>query len=230
MFILGCDQSLKCTAITIGEFDKDFNLVDLAFFYTTTLKKFIVNCDNVYSCHVDKHLRGCYTALEIQKNFSEFLKKFIAKRNYTSYAGIEGGSYSSSTNSLFQLGQLSGLIISVLRRNGFKIREYEPTRIKKFATMDGSSDKFSMRLAWDKENNEFLDSIRKYLKSDFSKLSGSVASDIVDSYFIFRLLETEIKLRNGITLMKDLDPHHIEIFNTVTKANPVNILAQQFLC
>ena len=53
--------------------------------------------------------------------------------------------------------------------------------------------------------------------------------DIHDAYFIAKLLNLELSLRSGIKLMWKLPPEIIKVFNRVTTANPVNILARDFL-
>jgi crossover junction endodeoxyribonuclease RuvC len=53
---------------------------------------------------------------------------------------IEGGSY-HSTGRLFSLGQLSGLIISIIDSHKIPFREIPPTILKKFMTGKGNANK-----------------------------------------------------------------------------------------
>ena len=53
--------------------------------------------------------------------------------------------------------------------------------------------------------------------------------DIIDAYFILKLLQAELKLRHGLIELKSLSVKQIQAFNRVTKANPTNLLDRDFI-
>ena len=54
-------------------------------------------------------------------------------------------------------------------------------------------------------------------------------TDIVDAYFLAKLIWIELQVRSGEICLKDLPEHQILTFNRVTKAYPVNLLARPFI-
>jgi len=59
--------------------------------------------------------------------------------------------------------------------------------------------------------------------------NGNPKDNIIDAWWIAKLLLTELRLRRGLVMLKDLSEDAIKIFNRVTKSNPTNILATDFL-
>jgi hypothetical protein len=137
------------------------------------------------------------------------------------YVGIENYAF-NATGMVFNIGEFVGTLKQKLYREHYLMRLFEPTVIKMYATKKGNSDKIRMCDEYDKYNDGQLDlsSLPQY---------KSPKEDIVDAYYICKLLRLELMLRKGLIELKQLNEVEIKIFNRCTKANPVNILARGFL-
>lgn len=148
------------------------------------------------------------------------------------YFSIEGYAYGAITNALCQTAELMGQIKSLIYEIGGIMRVHDPISNKFFAVGKGNATKQEM---FDKAKEENLvcfapakvkeKKVRKKLVKD---LDGPL-TDVVDAYFLARLLWYELQLRKGEILLKDLPEHQILTFNRVTKSYPVNILARPFI-
>jgi hypothetical protein len=143
-----------------------------------------------------------------------------------SHIALEDYAYGGSGN-ITDLAEFCGFVKLKQYSDNKKLRVYDIPSIKMFATTFGNSDKLSMYQAFLKENA---------LKPDISKMpvvakgnGVSPTSDIVDAYWISRFLQLELKLRKGLVQLKDLDETKIKLFNRVTKAQPQNLLATDFI-
>jgi hypothetical protein len=143
-----------------------------------------------------------------------------------SHIALEDYAYGGSGN-ITDLAEFCGFVKLKQYSDNKKIRVYDIPSIKMFATTFGNSDKLSMYQAFLKETE---------MKPDISKMpvvakgNGiSPTSDIVDAYWISRFLQLELKLRKGLVQLKDLDETKIKLFNRVTKAQPQNLLATDFI-
>jgi hypothetical protein len=143
-----------------------------------------------------------------------------------SHIALEDYAYGGSGN-ITDLAEFCGFVKLKQYSDNKKIRVYDIPSIKMFATTFGNSDKLSMYQAFLKENE---------MKPDISKMpvvakgnGVSPTSDIVDAYWISRFLQLELKLRKGLVQLKDLDETKIKLFNRVTKAQPQNLLATDFI-
>lgn len=128
---------------------------------------------------------------------------------------------------IFNLAEFEGNVKISLFNNGKKLRWYAVNQIKKFFTEYGLSDKISMYRAWQNMTTT---------KPDLSTLPEvdnghgvSPTSDIVDAFAICEYLRTELKLRKGIVMLKDLNPKQIECFNAITKEHPQGLLVADFI-
>lgn len=226
MKIIGIDQSLSHTAITVFKL-KSFEIEDYEIYYTTDTKKsksINFNSFNIHQILVSKS-SGMTRILKIVESLI-YQSFFIKDGDEDIYLALEGGAFSAS-GSLFNLGQLSGILQYISFKNGINIREYEPTKIKLFATGKGSGDKLPMLLAFQKEDSPLSREVLSYY-NDVSVKSPALC-DIIDSYYIAKLLYTEILLRYGRISMKDLKLHEIEVFNRVSKKYNINLLSRPFL-
>lgn len=146
------------------------------------------------------------------------------------YVAIEGYAYAGK-GEVFDISEFTSTIKNSLYDLGIKMRIYDPNSIKMFA-VKGNADKLDMYEAILK----MKDSLTCFDMSDLPivdekhrKKGVSPTSDIVDSYFIARLLWQELKLRKALVKLKDLPEAVIRVFNRVTDSQPVNILDQDFI-
>lgn len=217
MKICGLDLSMNGSGCVSFELDEKLNVVKSDFLTFTTVKK-----------REEKNIIHYK-----QKDFDSFQKNNFMLKHISDFVGdseyvaIEDYAY-GSTGLVFNIAEFTGIIKNELWLNNKKLRLYDPPSIKMFATGKGNSDKTIMekyyRKLYDIEEN-------KNEMFDLSHLPNfkSPRADIQDAFFIAKLLQAELKLRQGFTLMQDLKEHEIRPFNRTTKANPINLLSRDFI-
>lgn len=136
---------------------------------------------------------------------------------------------SKSTNRLLQIAELTGVLKDVVYQCGGKMRIHDPMTVKLFAC-HGKATKREMREAAAQDGFEVSDNLFKVkkVKGKGEDLDGP-GTDVVDAYWLGKMVVTEMRLRSGILLMSDLPENQIKVFNRVTKTYPVNILARPFI-
>ena len=173
--IIGIDYSLTSPAVCIN----DGNLM---FYYLTNKKKWIgKQSENIIGYEHDDWT----DPIERFKNISDFVFKVISKHisptiGYRSIKNIfiEGYSYGSKGQGLFQIAENCGILKYRLQEQNLPYETVVPSVVKKGATGKGNADKDMMYEAFVKETKIDLKKL-----FDTEKV-GNPVSDIVDSYFI----------------------------------------------
>jgi hypothetical protein len=113
------------------------------------------------------------------------------------------------------------LVKTMIYNNNTPLRIYTPSMIKKFATGNGTAGKVSMFNSYENEPAVM----------DLSHLTPlqNPYEDIVDAYWVAKLLQTELKLRRGLLTLNELTVKRIEVFNAVSKSQPINLLVRDFI-
>ncbi len=217
MYICGIDYSISAPAVVKAKLDNNFKIVDLDYIsFSKTLKQ----------CKVDSKLLH-NDKKKFANNFERilFLKNTINEFMYGSdaptYVSIEGYAY-GATGNVFDIAEATALTKSNVYEHGSALRIYTPSAIKKFATGKGTAKKVSMLEAYNAYEDLKID-------VDHLKLLDNPQEDIIDAFWIMKLLQTELQLRHGMIELKSLTPKQIEVFNAVSKANPSNILSTDFI-
>lgn len=215
MKIIGIDQSLSCTAVSVKDLDGNYNVTDEKYFFTTTVKKHSYQ-HRIKPWLISNKAKGFTKTFYIVDYLSDIFKSVRGD----AYLALEGYSFGSQSQSIFQLGELGGAIKYVAKKNDIKIRTYEPTVIKKFATGKGSGKKAPM---YESYRNLFPDSniLKAYdivnrklpVEPQLSRSIGKPLCDLIDSDFIAHMLCEELRLKNGIESKYKRD----EIFLSTTK-------------
>jgi len=217
MFICGIDYSISSPAVVKAELNDDLDIVSIDYMsFSSTLK----------NCKLDERLHH-----NAKKNFRNDMDRFYFLKNKVEgfiyggdipeYIAIEG--YAMGANGkVFNIAEATMLTKSMIYDKGTPLRIYTPSAIKKFATGKGNANKEAMFKQFNNDSHPFLD------LSHLQDLKNP-QEDIIDSYFIMKLLQTELKLRFGIMNLKELSQKQIEVFNAVSKSNPTNILVTDFL-
>lgn len=135
------------------------------------------------------------------------------------YAGIEGYAY-AMPHQAHQLGEVGGLARMHFYRLRIPYRIHDPASIKKYLTGKGNATKQEM-IAF---------ALRKwsFLFLDRHQDDETTCGDIVDACAIATLVNIEHKLRTGTLTHPDLPEDTLHVFNRVTKANPINLLARSW--
>lgn len=215
MNICGIDYSINSPAIIKAKLDNDLEINKLTYLGFTDVKKIAKTDNNIIHYDKKKQFKNNYEKyIWIREHIINFINK-------STYVAIEGYAYSKK-GLVFNIAESTMCTKIAIYERKIPIRIYDPSTIKMYATFKGNVGKDEMNLAY--ENY-------KDLKLDLSHLPSlkSPKEDFVDAFYILKLLQLEMKLRHGMISLKDLPLKHIEIFNRVTKANPVNLLAQDFI-
>jgi len=168
--IIGIDYSLNSPAVCVSK--GDFTFDKCKFFYLTSKKKHIG--------YMMKNILGIeHTEYKdpIQRfeNLSNFVLNIIKK--YTSpKIFIEGYSYGSKGQAVFQIAENCGILKYRLKEYDFKV--LVPSVVKKFATGKGNADKQKMYEQFSNDTKTNL--IQTF---DIPTLNNPV-SDIIDAYYI----------------------------------------------
>lgn len=145
------------------------------------------------------------------------------------YIGIEGYAFRATSNSSYQIGELGGLVRIIMFEAKIPYRIHDPLSIKMYATGKGSSVVDDLFFILPKDLQ------RRFPKTDplptkrTKKINTQTSRDLAVAYWVAQLVQTEVKLRKGKIVMSDLNPHQIRVFNRVTKTNPINILARNWI-
>ena len=222
MIIAGLDSSLSSPGCVKFHLDDELNILSIEYlgFNSKTLKEYdnIINTKKLkFTDEIDRNIRQ-----------SDLIVDFLKDAEYVA---IEGFSY-GSPGRLAQLGEFIGIVKSKLYPLGVKMRIYDPRTVKMNACHgNGNADKYDMLLAY--ENDKCGLDLSMLPTIDPEKLAHRKAgisplNDIVDAFWLGKLLILEMQLRKGLVSLKNLGEEKIKIFNRVTKANPVNILDTEF--
>jgi len=212
MKIVGCDPSINSSGIYMMELDdKTLDIIDQDYMGFTQVKK--NSSDKIYH----------YKKKDFKNNIDQYIwmiNHIMSFINFPDYVAIEGYAY-AATGRVFEIGEFCGLIKYRIYRQGIKMRILEPTVVKLYATGKGNVDKIHMCDEYEKYNDGQinLDTLPQYKTKE----------DIVDAYYICKLLRLELMLRRGLILLEQLTETEIRIFNRCTKQNPENILSRGFI-
>lgn len=215
MKIAGIDYSKNSPAVVVAELDEDLDITGFDYIGFSTVKK-VATSDNkiVY-----------YKKADFRNDIDGYLfmrDKILPIIEDVDYIAFEGYAF-GGTGKVFDIAEATSTTKVAIYEKEKNLRIYEPTVIKMFGHGKGNAGKVEMN-----------DSFKKVLDEDkpnWNQLPElkSPKEDLIDAYFITKLLQTELKLRHGMVELKSLPLKHIEIFNRCTKSNPVNILSRDFL-
>lgn len=169
------------------------------------LKYFIDDCDRI-----------------IRKN--DFIANLLKD---CEYVAIEGYSFGSQSSNLTKISENTGYLKMNLYKTGCKIRIYDITSNKKHFSSTGGADKDKMIDRYLELGNPL--NIDLSLKEFDRKSASNCLNDIVDAYAICDFLLTELKLRHGLILLKDLPQHKIECYNKIRKDSNEGLLTTPFI-
>jgi len=231
MVILGCDVSLEhCGFCFLNEDGKLLNYL----YFTNNKKEWLADVSHSIFLGLkrekDENLE-CYRVKRLSKiteKFQTILDEIYKETRV--YFVVEDYAYGAQSTALCQIAEFTGIVKNKMYDFGGYIRLYDPISTKFFSTGKGNATKTEM-LAKAKENEDFICNapfkvVHKKEKPD--DIDGPL-TDVVDSYFLAKLVWTELKLRSGEIELKNLPEYQVLTFNRVTKSYPINILARDFI-
>ena len=168
---IGIDYSLTSPAICVN------NGKRCLFYYLTSKKKWIGVQHEYIIGYEHKEWKD---PIERFKYISDFAMDIITPL-LPAEIYIEGYSYGSKGQGLFQIAENCGILKYRILEKGLTYKTVVPSVVKKGATGKGNADKEMMYEAFVKETNLDLKQIFDTVKV------GNPISDIADSYFIQRV-------------------------------------------
>jgi hypothetical protein len=241
MVIVGADVSLNHVGISI--MDGEGKQTDYAFI-SDVKKEVDLDPDHGYHMYVKKvegedplsfQVRRVQCLVElITENIQGIIDAATDCGQEGVYVSLEGYAYgrSEKSNSVFQIGELTGILKQYWYNEGFKLRIHDPASTKYLSVGKGNALKKEMVDAARADGCEFTARIRTV----HPKIRGvrvedydGVGTDIADAYWLAKLLWIELQLRSGKLVMSDLPEYQIKTFNRTTKSYPTNILARDFI-
>lgn len=142
------------------------------------------------------------------------------------YAAIEDYAFGAK-GAVFDIGEFVGYIKMNLFEKKIPFRLYDPNSIKKYGTGKGNADKITMYDKFMDYNETKIDIKAMPVPNKGSGVTPT--SDVVDAFWIAKLLQLELQLRKGFKTLQGLSEDDISIFNRVTKARPESILSTDFI-
>lgn len=223
MIIAGIDISLTSPGVVKAVLNENLDVVNYSWLAFTTVKKMKSSTGNLYyykkfPCYMDR-------SIFMKEKIMNFL--YIDPNNPPDYVAIED--YAFLANGLvFHIGGFTEILKLDIYQRMSSIRLYDITLIKKFAASKGNADKIRIYDEFMKLPPDERVDISGLPVVDHAK-GRSPTSDIIDAFYITKLLQLELKLRRGLVRMQDLTEDEIWIFNRVTKTSDENILSREFI-
>ncbi len=176
MYLCGIDYSMNSPGVCIYDTNKELLFKNCEFFVYSNTKVKLENFKNIlitpqkeFSCNEERFSLVSDWACDI-------ILKYGIKT-----VGIEGYSYGSKSNRLFDIGENGGVLKHKLWKNQIDFKLFTPGQVKKSFSGKGNSNKEAMRDALIRTENIILGD-----KTD------SPISDIIDSYAILKTLMQEM--------------------------------------
>ena len=176
--IVGIDYSLNSPAICIAGDNFDFN--KCSFHFLTSKKKHIGKFGkNIFGYEIKDYK----TPIERFTNISTWALDIIHKhKNNTAKVYIEGYSFGSKGQAVFQIAENCGILKYRLQMSPSILYDtIVPSVVKKYASSKGNADK---QLMYDSFKEHTKQDLLKMF--DMGKLSNPV-TDIIDSYYIAKV-------------------------------------------
>jgi Holliday junction resolvasome RuvABC endonuclease subunit len=176
--IVGIDYSLNSPAVCVST-NGGTAFSDCTFYYLTSKKKYIGKMLENIIGYEHTEYNG---PIERFKNLSSWVLHILNtlhKKQSDKHIFIEGYSYGSKGQAIFQIAENCGILKYRLQKI-YKCKTIVPSVIKKFATGKGNADKEMMYEVFKRTQGINLKKI-----FDTEKLNNPI-TDIIDSYYIMR--------------------------------------------
>jgi len=175
--IIGIDYSLNSPAVCVA--DESFEFDKCNFYFLTSKKKHLGKLRNNIIGYEHKEYKN---PIERFKNISDFVLSCLEKTSVEKTIFIEGYSFGSKGQAVFQIAENCGILKYRLDyEKGFRYDTIVPSVVKKYASGKGNADKEKMYESFVKETKVDLKKV-----FDMQKLNNPV-TDIIDSYYIAKV-------------------------------------------
>ena len=148
---------------------------------------------------------------------SSNITNFVSDCNYIAF---EDYAYMANGR-ITDLAESVGVLKYLLYNKNISLRFYAPSLIKMFSTTNGAADKSLMIKQYEQIGNP--------LNLPKNHLEEHPYEDIIDAYFITKLLYTELAIRKGFIKLHELNEQQIRPFNHISASSKVNLLSLDFI-
>lgn len=188
MNIAGIDYSLRSPAICVfaGDYSTQFSFNKCMFYYLTDVKKHVTTYGNNIIGQGFEIFEGDSSRYDSISSWA------LDKVSVVDHIALEGYSFGSKGHRLFQIAENTGVLKYKLYQSGIPVEVLPPSQVKKFATKKGNANKEKMYEAFVEETGVDLAKEMTPLKKDI----GNPVSDIIDSYYICKLLHEQFICAN----------------------------------
>ena len=215
MNIIGIDMSVNSPAVFKITYGKNYKQISIDYIaFTTILKiskldpKIIYYKQEQFKDYIEK-------IIWFRNNIWNFLD--IGNEHVVAFEGYAFG----ANGRIFNIAESTYSLKEKIYENGNAIKIYPPKTIKKFFANTGNASKDLMISTFN--NSEFSD-ILKHIPD-----KNSPKEDLVDSFYVCKLLEYEMKLNDGIIDKADLNKKQYETMFYTTNKNKTILYDQKFL-
>jgi len=162
-----------------------------------------------------------------------FIDKKILMPNQPNYVGLEDYAIRAEQGAHY-LGEIGGIARILCWFRGVNLRLHDPISTKMFTTHDGTAQKDSVERAvnsrWGHDFSEYNPPKGNPTKSNPDpKQNRTTSEDLADAYALAQMVWTEVQLRHGEVLLKDMHPKEVQVFNRVTKTYPISLLDREWI-
>lgn len=183
MIIAGIDYSLNGPAICVTNTEKPFSFSNCSFYYLTDIKKISKTfLTNIHGETFQDYDQEC----ERYDTISDWVMRICLG---CSEIALEGYAYSAHGR-VFNIAENTGVLKYKIYQRSIPLTIIAPKEVKKIASGKGNADKETMYNSFVQETNIPLRFIITPDKKDIS----SPVSDIVDAYYICKILHDRIKV------------------------------------
>lgn len=163
--------------------------------------------------------RAAYRLVWMRSWLQESLASFV-QETFELEVAVENYAFHMKQGA-HQIGETGGMArLLLLDRPRTKVRLYDPVTVKMFATGVSQATKEMVGEAILRDHAVRFDEL---------DLKPTTVEDLQDAYAIARLAWTEMEVRAGRVLLKDLTEKQIQVFNRTTSAQPINLLDRDWM-
>lgn len=187
MNIAGIDYSLRGPAVCIftGDYAESFELKSCKIYFLTHVKKYSQQWgNNIFGESFEDWT-------DDSQRYESIADWAIEKVQHCDQIALEGYSFGSKGNRLFQIAENTGILKYKIYQKGIPLEVVPPTRVKKFATDKGNANKQDMYMSFLKETKYKI----KTEMSPGTKEITNPVSDIVDSFYVCKFLYNNLMMK-----------------------------------
>lgn len=157
-----------------------------------------------------------------------FLDKTVFMKSLPQFVGIEDYALDVGHGAHYQ-GEVGGIARILCWFRGFNMRLHDPISLKMYAAHNGTAGKEQVeQAAMDRWDVDFA-TVNQPANKKTGVMNRQTSQDLCDALALAKLVDLEVRLRAGVTLLKDLHEKEVRVFNRVTKTYPVGLLDREWI-